>query len=328
MPLISVQITHTVRPEPLLVIEYRKANPQSQEFSGLAMVAQRLDGKACAAEVEEELLLRIAACKEKGIKPHLAVVIVGDDPASHVYVGSKVRACERLGIQSTHIELAADSTEEQVRDAILSLNEQAGLHGILVQSPLPNHMNEEALTDLIDPVKDVDGFHPQNLGRLVQGRLDGMLPCTPSGVMRMLSWAGIETEGKTAVILGRSRIVGMPQSLLLGAKGVDSTVTVAHSRTQNTAELCASADIVIAAVGRPEMVTADWIKDGAVVVDVGINRVDDTSRERGWRLAGDVHPDVANKASWLSPVPGGVGPMTIAMLMENTVRAAEQSYIA
>jgi len=292
------------------------------------MVAQRLDGKACAAEVEEELLIRIAACKEKGIKPHLAVVIVGDDPASHVYVGSKVRACERLGIQSTHIELSADSTEDQVREAILSLNEQTGLHGILVQSPLPNHMNEEALTDLIDPAKDVDGFHPQNLGRLVQGRLDGMLPCTPSGVMRMLSWAGIETEGKTAVILGRSRIVGMPQSLLLGAKGVDSTVTVAQSRTKNTAALCASADIVIAAVGRPEMVTADWIKEGAVVVDVGINRVDDSSRERGWRLAGDVHPDVANKASWLSPVPGGVGPMTIAMLMENTVRAAEQSYLA
>jgi len=308
------------------MVEYSKANAQSQGFSGRSMVAQRLDGKACAAEVEEELLIRIAACKEKSIQPHLAVVIVGDDPASHVYVGSKVRACERLGIKSTHIELSADSTEEQVRDAILSLNKQSGLHGILVQSPLPNHMNEEALTDLIDPVKDVDGFHPQNLGRLVQGRLDGMLPCTPSGVMRMLSWAGIETEGKTAVVLGRSRIVGMPQSLLLGAKGVDSTV--AHSRTKDTAALCASADIVIAAVGRAEMVTEEWIKEGAVVVDVGINRVDDSSRERGWRLAGDVHPDVANKASWLSPVPGGVGPMTIAMLMENTVRAAEQSNIA
>jgi len=287
------------------------------------MVAQRLDGKACAAEVEEELLIRISACKEKGIKPHLAVVIVGDDPASHVYVGSKVRACERLGIKSTHVELPDDATEERVREVILSLNEQSGLHGILVQSPLPKHMDEEALTDLIDPTKDVDGFHPQNLGRLVQGRLDGMLPCTPSGVMRMLSWAGIETEGKTAVILGR--IVGMPQSLLLGAKGVDATVTVAHSRTKNTAALCASADIVIAAVGRAEMVTADWIKEGAIVVDVGINRIDDSSRERGWRLAGDVHPDVAHKAAWLSPVPGGVGPMTIAMLMENTVRAAEQS---
>ena len=289
------------------------------------MVAQRLDGKACAAKVEEELLRRIAKCREMMTQPHLAVVIVGDDPASHVYVGSKVRACERLGIRSTHIELPVTATEDEVRKTIESLNNQEDLHGILVQSPLPNHMDEEGLTDLIDPSKDVDGFHPQNLGRLVQGRLDGMLPCTPSGVMRMLSWAGIETEGKTAVVLGRSRIVGMPQSLLLGAKGVDSTVTVAHSRTKDAQSLCANADIIIAAVGRPEMVTADWVKEGAVVVDVGINRVEDDSRERGWRLAGDVHPDVGQKAAWLSPVPGGVGPMTIAMLMENTVRAAELS---
>jgi len=289
------------------------------------MVAQRLDGKACAAKVEEELLERIAKCREQMTQPHLAVVIVGDDPASHVYVGSKVRACERLGIRSTHIELPATATEDEVRATIESLNNQEDLHGILVQSPLPNHMDEEGLTDLIDPSKDVDGFHPQNLGRLVQGRMDGMLPCTPSGVMRMLSWAGIETEGKTAIVLGRSRIVGMPQSLLLGAKGVDSTVTVAHSRTKETRSLCANADIIIAAVGRPEMVTADWVKEGAVVVDVGINRVEDDSRERGWRLAGDVHPSVAQKAAWLSPVPGGVGPMTIAMLMENTVRAAELS---
>lgn len=289
------------------------------------MVAQRLDGKACAAKVEEELLQRIAECRKKETQPHLAVVIVGDDPASHVYVGSKVRACERLGIRSTHIELPATATEDEVRTTIESLNKQDDLHGILVQSPLPDHMDEEGLTDLIDPSKDVDGFHPQNLGRLVQGRMDGMLPCTPSGVMRMLSWAGIETEGKTAVVLGRSRIVGMPQSLLLGAKGVDSTVTVAHSRTKDAQSLCASADIIIAAVGRPEMVTADWVKDGAVVVDVGINRVEDDSRERGWRLAGDVHPGVGQKAGWLSPVPGGVGPMTIAMLMENTVRAAELS---
>ena len=289
------------------------------------MVAQRLDGKACAAVVEEELLDRIKACKVNGIVPHLAVVIVGDDPASHVYVNSKVRACERLGILSTHIELPSDASEQQVRETIQSLNAKSDLHGILVQSPLPKHMDEEALTDLIEPSKDVDGFHPQNLGRLVQGRMDGMLPCTPSGVMRLLSWAGIETKGKSAVVLGRSRIVGMPQSLLLGAKGVDATVTVAHSRTKDTQSLCKDADIIIAAVGRAEMVRPDWVKEGAVVVDVGINRVDDENRERGWRLAGDVHPDVAQKASWLSPVPGGVGPMTIAMLMENTVRAAEQT---
>jgi len=163
------------------------------------------------------------------------------------------------------------------------------------------------------------------LGRLVQGRLDGMLPCTPSGVMRMLKWAGIDLTGKQAVVLGRSRIVGNPQALLLGAKGSDATVTIVHSRTKNAQAVCAQADIVVAAIGRPEMVRADWIKPGAVVVDVGINRVDDDSRERGWRLAGDVHPEVAQKAAWLSPVPGGVGPMTIAMLMENTVRAAEHA---
>ena len=206
---------------------------------------------------------------------------------------------------------------------IHQLNDDVSLHGILVQSPLPSHMDEEALTDLIQPSKDVDGFHPENLGRLVQGRLDGMLPCTPSGVMRMLQWAGIDLTGKRAVVLGRSRIVGNPQALLLGAKGADATVTVVHSRTENAQSVCSEADVVVAAVGRPEMVTSDWIKDGAVVVDVGINRVDDSTRDRGWRLAGDVHPDVAEKASWLSPVPGGVGPMTIAMLMENTVRAAE-----
>jgi len=287
------------------------------------MVAQRLDGKTCAASVEAELQDRIAKCGSTGVQPHLAVVIVGDDPASHVYVNSKVKACQRLGIKSTHIELPSSASEKEVREVIHQLNDDVSLHGILVQSPLPSHMDEEALTDLIQPSKDVDGFHPENLGRLVQGRLDGMLPCTPSGVMRMLQWAGIDLTGKRAVVLGRSRIVGNPQALLLGAKGADATVTVVHSRTKNAQSVCSEADVVVAAVGRPEMVTSDWIKDGAVVVDVGINRIDDSTRDRGWRLAGDVHPDVAEKASWLSPVPGGVGPMTIAMLMENTVRAAE-----
>ena len=287
------------------------------------MVAQRLDGKACASDVEAELVERISNLKQRGITPHLAVIIVGDDPASHVYVNSKVRACERLGIKSTHIELPSDTAEDELARQIHSLNSDDSLHGILVQSPLPAHMDEEALTELILPSKDVDGFHPENLGRLVQGRTDGLLPCTPSGVMRMLSFAGIDTNGKRAVVLGRSRIVGMPQALLLGAKGADATVTVAHSRTNNVAEVCREADILVAAVGRPEMVQADWVKPGAVVVDVGINRVEDNSRERGWRLAGDVHPDVESVASWLSPVPGGVGPMTIAMLMANTVRSAE-----
>jgi len=290
--------------------------------------AQRLDGKACANEVESELANRVSLLEETGVKPHLAVIIVGDDPASHVYVNSKVKTCARLGIRSTHIALPSDTEESVVREHILSLNAQDDLHGILVQSPLPKHMDEEALTDLINPAKDVDGFHPQNLGRLVQGRTDGMLPCTPSGVMRMLRWANIDLQGKRAVVLGRSRIVGMPAALLLAAKGADATVTVVHSRTEDAESICQEADIVVAAVGRPNMVTSSWIKPGAIVVDVGINRVDDATRERGWRLAGDVDPNVGEKASWLSPVPGGVGPMTIAMLMENTVRAAEMTLTA
>ena len=287
------------------------------------MSAQRLDGKACAAAVEEELHERIKSLQSHGLEPHLAVIIVGNDPASHVYVNSKVRTCKRLGIRSTHLELPEDTSEETLREHILDMNSREDLHGILIQSPLPPHMDEGALTDLIDPSKDVDGFHPSNLGRIVQGRLDGMIPCTPAGVMRMLKWANIELSGKKAVVIGRSFNVGMTQALLLAAKGADSTVTIVHSRTQNPEEECKDADIVVAAVGRPEMVQSHWIKPGAVVVDVGINRVDDATRERGWRLAGDVAPDVSDIASWLSPVPGGVGPMTIAMLMENTVRSAE-----
>ena len=204
------------------------------------------------------------------------------------------------------------------------MNAQEDLHGILIQSPLPDHMDEESLTELIDPRKDVDGFHPVNLGRLVQGRSDGMVPCTPSGVMEMLRWANVDLRGKKAVVLGRSFNVGMPQALLLAARGADATVTVVHSRTNNPQAECLQADVLVAAVGRPEMVKPDWVKEGAVVVDVGINRVEDSTRERGWRLAGDVHPDVASVASLVSPVPGGVGPMTVAMLMANTVTAAEQ----
>ncbi len=284
------------------------------------MSAARLDGKVCASDLEQRLKQRIADCS---VQPHLAVIIVGDDPASHVYVNNKIRSCERLGIRSTHIELSEDTDESVVADYIRSMNEQDDLHGILIQSPLPKHMDEEALTELIDPHKDVDGFHPVNLGRLVQGRTDGMIPCTPSGVMEMLRWAEVDLTGKKAVVLGRSFNVGMPQALLLAARGADATVTVVHSRTKDAKAECLQADIIVAAVGRPEMVQADWVKEGAIVVDVGINRVDDSTRERGWRLAGDVHPDVESIASLLSPVPGGVGPMTVAMLMANTVTAAE-----
>ena len=291
------------------------------------MVAQRLDGRACSQEVEADLTVRIQSCIERGVIPHIAVIIVGNDPASHVYVGAKIKACERLNLKSTHIELPEDTSQEKLREIVGNLNDDDLVHGILVQSPLPKHLDEEELTDLIDPSKDVDGFHPTNLGRLVQGRIDGMLPCTPSGVMRLLDWAGIETRGKSAVVIGRSQNVGMPQALLLTARGADATVTIAHSKTGNIPEICKSADIIVAAVGRPEMVKADWVKQGAIIVDVGVNRVDDSSRERGWRLAGDVAPEVSEVASWLSPVPGGVGPMTVAMLMENTVRSAENKLI-
>lgn len=287
------------------------------------MPARRLDGKSCAADLEERLKARISNCESQ---PHLAVVIVGDDPASHVYVKNKILSCKRLGIKSTHIELPSETTQAEVAETIISLNDNPTLHGILIQSPLPSHMDEESLTDLIDPRKDVDGFHPTNLGRIVQGRLDGMIPCTPAGVMEMLRWANVELAGKKAVVIGRSFNVGMPQALLLAARGADSTVTIVHSKTVDAKAECLSADIVIAAVGRPEMVKSDWIKPGAVVIDVGINRVDDNTRERGWRLAGDVHPDVEQVASLLSPVPGGVGPMTVAMLMANTVTAAEAQH--
>ncbi len=285
--------------------------------------AQRLDGRACAAALDAKTAERASALTASGVQPHLAVVIVGDDPASHVYVRSKVKACERLGLKSTHVERPASISQEDLEAIVDELNADASVHGILVQSPLPPHLDEGAITDRIHPAKDVDGFHPVNLGRLVQGRTDGLLPCTPSGVMEMLRWANVPLEGKRAVVLGRSRIVGMPMALLLAARGADATVTVVHSRSDDVAERCREADVIVAAVGRPDMVQAEWVKPGAAVVDVGINRVDDDTRERGWRLAGDVHPDVASVARWLSPVPGGVGPMTIATLMANTVRAAE-----
>ena len=287
------------------------------------MVASVLDGKSCSAAVESSLVPRIDACVSAGIIPHLAVVIVGDDPASHVYVGAKIRACKRLGIKSSHIELPESTSEAELRNIITELNHDTDVHGILVQSPLPQHMDEEALTDLIHPSKDVDGFHPVNLGRLVQSRNDCLIPCTPNGVMRLLEWAGIETNGKTALVIGRSRNVGMPQAILLASRGADATVTIGHSRTADLELQCQQADIVVAAVGRPNMVKKSWIKPGAVVVDVGINRVDDEKSERGYLLVGDVEKSVNEVASWITPVPGGVGPMTVAMLMENTVAAAE-----
>jgi methylenetetrahydrofolate dehydrogenase (NADP+)/methenyltetrahydrofolate cyclohydrolase len=228
-----------------------------------------------------------------------------------------------VGIESTRIDLPDSASFSEVVSVVERLNSDSSVHGILVQSPLPVGMDELAITDLLNPAKDVDGFHPENLGRLVQGRADGLVPCTPAGVVHLLEWGGVEISGKRAVVIGRSRIVGLPVSLLLARKGADATVTIAHSRTSELAETCRNADLLIAAVGRAELVKGDWVKPGAAVIDVGVNRVEDDTRERGYRLAGDVDSEVADVAGYLSPVPGGVGPMTIAMLMQNTVQAAE-----
>ena len=203
------------------------------------------------------------------------------------------------------------------------LNSDESVHGILVQSPLPPSIDESLIIDAISPLKDVDGFHKMNLGNLVQGDVSGLLPCTPAGIMKMLELSGYETSGKNALVIGRSRIVGMPISILLAQKGIDSTVTVAHSRTKNLADICLQADLIIAAIGRAEFVKSEWVKPGAMVIDVGINRVPDSTKKSGFRLTGDVDPEVAKNAGWISPVPGGVGPMTIAMLMSNTVLATE-----
>ena len=287
------------------------------------MSAVILDGKALGLRIEAHLAERVAALKNSGIEPHLAVVLAGDDPASHVYVRNKQRACERCGIKSTRIDLPNDVSQEQLMRVVANLNSDESVHGILVQSPTPEGTDELAITETIDPSKDVDGFHPTNLGRLVMGLTDGLLPCTPAGVIQIIEDANIDLTGKKAVVIGRSRIVGMPLALLLAQKGVDATVTIAHSRTEDIGEICRTADLVVAAIGRAETIQADWIKPGATVIDVGINRVVDESRDSGSRLAGDVDPAVSEVAGYMTPVPGGVGPMTISMLMSNTVRAAE-----
>ena len=287
------------------------------------MSAVILDGKALGLRIEAHLAERVAALKNSGIEPHLAVVLAGDDPASHVYVRNKQRACERCGIKSTRIDLPNDVSQEQLIRVVTNLNSDESVHGILVQSPTPDGTDELAITEKIDPSKDVDGFHPTNLGRLVMGQTDGLLPCTPAGVIQIIEDANIDLTGKKAVVIGRSRIVGMPLALLLAQKGIDATVTIAHSRTEDIEGICRTADLVVAAIGRAETIQADWIKPGSTVIDVGINRVVDESRDSGSRLAGDVDPAVSEVAGHMTPVPGGVGPMTISMLMSNTVRAAE-----
>ena len=283
------------------------------------MGAVVVDGKALALGLEEGLRERVAALKQNEIVPPLAVVNAGDDPASHVYVRNKQRACERCGILSTRIDLPSNATQESVLEVVANLNSDSSVHGILVQSPVPEGVAELVIASAISPEKDVDGFHPTNLGRLVQGDASGLLPCTPSGVLMMLEQSGARLSGAKAVVLGRSRIVGMPMALMLAQRGVDATVTIVHSRTEDAPALCREADIVVAAIGRPHTVKEDWIKSGAFVADVGISRTGDGG------IAGDVDPRVSEVAGWLTPVPGGVGPMTIAMLMMNTVRAAESS---
>ena len=287
------------------------------------MSATVLDGKKIGRVIEEELNHRIINLQSKAIIPHLAVVIVGDDPARHVYVRNKEMACERCGIKSTRIDLEGDISEKEILDTVNMLNSDNSVHGILVQSPLPEGINESLVTDAISPEKDVDGFHKMNLGRLVQGDSSGLLPCTPAGIMKILESSDIDLSGKNALVIGRSRIVGMPMSILLAQRGIDATVTIAHSRTNNLPDICREADLVVAAIGRPEFVKSGWIKPGATVIDVGINRVKDSSRKSGYRLVGDVDSDASNVAGSITPVPGGVGPMTIAMLMSNTVMATE-----
>lgn len=284
-----------------------------------------IDGKAVAEKVLMECKERIEVLKTDGITPGLAVVLVGDDPASKVYVGSKVRKCAELGLFSRKIELPVDATQQQVLDVVHELNADDRIHGILVQSPPPPQIDEEAIVRAIDPAKDVDGFHPENVAKLALEDGSGFVPCTPAGCMRLLKEAGVQTSGAEAVVIGRSMIVGKPMALLLMSKEGNATVTVAHSRTKELADVCRRADIIVAAIGMPHFVTEDMVKEGAAVIDVGINRVDDPEAKRGYRIVGDVdYANVASKCSAITPVPGGVGPMTIAMLIANTIKAASQ----
>jgi len=284
-----------------------------------------IDGRSIAEKVYVDLRREIADLKSKGVTPGLAVVLVGDNPASRTYVRSKDKMSRELGLHSVKLEIPASTTQSDLLNRVEELNRDPNVHGILVQSPPPKQIDEAAIVRALDPRKDVDGFHPLNVAKLAMGDPTGFVPCTPLGVQRLLIESKIDIAGAHVVVLGRSMIVGKPVALLLmqKAKGGDATVTVAHSRSKNLEEITCSADILIAAIGRAHFVKADHVRDGAVVIDVGINRVDDPSTERGYRLVGDVaFAEVAPKAKAITPVPGGVGPMTIAMLMSNTVKAA------
>ncbi|MBE7530795.1 MAG: bifunctional methylenetetrahydrofolate dehydrogenase/methenyltetrahydrofolate cyclohydrolase FolD [Chloroflexi bacterium] len=290
------------------------------------MSAQVIDGKVIAAKVREQVAEGVAALKEKyGYIPGLATVLVGEDPASATYVRSKQKMCESLGIRSSGHHLPADASQADVQALVTGLNANPEINGILVQLPLPKQIDEEAILNSIDLTKDVDGFHPVNIGRLaMKGRDPLFIPCTPAGCMVLLEEAGVTMRGAEAVIVGRSNIVGLPMAMLL--QKADATVTICHSRTRDLREHLQRADIVVAAIGRAEMITGDMLKPGTAVIDVGINRVDDPTAKNGYRLVGDVHYESAIEvAGAITPVPGGVGPMTIAMLMQNTLRAAEMA---
>lgn len=277
-------------------------------------MAKILDGKAVSQRIKDELKDEVAGLKERGKSVGLAVIIVGDDPASRIYVNNKKKACEYIGIHSEEYALAEDTSEEELKSLIERLNGDSKINGILVQLPLPGHINEESVINTISPKKDVDAFHPENVGKIMIGDYD-FLPCTPAGVMELISESGIDIEGKNCVVVGRSNIVGKPQAMLLLHK--NGTVTICHSRTKDLAGITSTADILVAAVGVPQMIKGDMIKEGAVVIDVGMNRLENK------KLVGDVDfEECEKKAAAITPVPGGVGPMTIAMLMKNTVNAA------
>ena len=291
-------------------------------------MAKVIDGRAIAEKVYVDLRRDIAELKAKGVTPGLAVVLVGDNPASRAYVRSKDKMCRELGLHSIKLELPASITQTELLGRVDELNRDSNIHGILVQSPPPEHIDEAAIVRALDPRKDVDGFHPENVAKLVLDDPSGFVPCTPLGVQRLLLETKVQINGAHVVVLGRSMIVGKPLALLLMQKNKtgNATVTVVHSRSSDLAEITRAADILVAAIGRAEFVKADHVREGAVVIDVGINRMEEATSERGYRLVGDVAFDeVSRRASAITPVPGGVGPMTIAMLMANTVKAARQS---
>ena len=286
------------------------------------MSAVIIDGKQIAADVRAEVAAKVSELKKKGVEPCLAVILVGENPASVSYVTGKRKALAEVGMADRSIQLPESTSETELLELIASLNSDSSVHGILVQLPLPKHIDEDKVIMAIDPSKDVDGFHPVSVGNLMIGR-PGFLPCTPHGIIVLLKKMGIETSGKHAVVIGRSNIVGKPVSILLARKDVNCTVTMCHTGTKNMADITRQADIIVVASGHPHTLTGDMVRDGAVVIDVGVNRIPDASKKSGFRLIGDCDfDDLVEKTSFITPVPGGVGPMTIAMLMQNTLESA------